>query len=247
MDDGLRMMNKKNQSKVLTPDRVLEINSKRYLLGVTGSYKCGKTYTCRQLVKIGEEKGIRMHHIKLDSIRKEILGVDAKYDDVKEKFLYTDTFGKSHKHIMRSDGSINRPMLKSIILNDEAAHKEYRLILIATEMKMFNSFAYTRNGIILFEWAMLVEEEYLPIVNYNALLLYCKPEDQLERIRKVNRDIEEKILKIEQQMPYEEKKKSILKAQSRTHEGDFYEFETHGKIAKSQYVSLLEQIVANIK
>ena len=65
----------KMQGKVLE-----QINSGRYLLGVTGSIGCGKTYACKILVHNGRKNGLNVTHIDFDDIRRTEI---EPYDVVK--------------------------------------------------------------------------------------------------------------------------------------------------------------------
>jgi dephospho-CoA kinase len=151
----------------------------KYILGVTGSMGCGKSYACNKLVEIGRSQGIEITHIDFDTIRRT------------EPCPYQ-----------------------------------------ATDILLKKS-----KGLVLLEWALLVEDNLLANVN-NVLLVTSDYATQLKRVLGGNLPDAEVIRRIQAQLSNQEKEKKI-----RQHFEKIYVFDTTNNPGNEQYARLLEQIL----
>ena len=161
----------------------------KYVLGVTGSMGCGKSYACKKLVEIGKSRGIEASHIDFDLVR-------------------------------RTNG---RPYT---FLDDKV---------------------YESKGLVLVEWALLVEDEILDMVDRNVLLVTASRDSQIRRLTGGDLPMEEVIRRIDSQLTNEQKKAYILEYQSQKDQGEFYSFDTTHNPQDNEYVDLFNKIVGGRK
>jgi dephospho-CoA kinase len=157
------------------------MNKEKYILGVTGSIGCGKSYTCRKLVDLGRERDIPISYIDVDTIRR-----------------------KTPPRELRA--TLSRR------ITDE-------------------------QGLVLFEWALLVEDGLMPLVE-GVLLVECNYETQLKRLIGGDLPGEEVKRRINAQLSNDEKEKIIKQSGKK-----FYIFDSSQNPNDSQYQRLLEEII----
>jgi len=160
----------------------------RYILGVTGSMGCGKSYACNKLVEIGQNKGITVMHIDFDKIRRA------------EKQPYQ--------------------ALTDILKQSQ--------------------------GLILMEWALLVEDRLLSQVDNNVLLVTSDYKTQLNRLIYGDLPDTEVIRRINSQLSNQEKEKQIRLIQQQSGVGRLYVFDSTHNPKDMHYADLLEQILTGM-
>lgn len=151
----------------------------KYILGVTGSMGCGKSYVCKELVRLSQSMGTNAIHIDFDTIRRNN---DLPYDETRKRL------------------SISK-------------------------------------GLVLFEWAMLTEDGYLPLVD-NVLLVKCDYETQLKRL--IGGDLPEVELRrrIKAQLSNDQKEARIQATGKK-----LFVLDTNPNLSEETYQNLLEEIL----
>ncbi|MGV8086499.1 MAG: dephospho-CoA kinase [Candidatus Woesearchaeota archaeon] len=163
--------------------------TEKYLLGVTGSMGCGKSYTCNKLVEIGQSKGIDITHIDFDKIRRT---------------------------------------------NTQPYHA---LTEILDQSK----------GLVLMEWALLIEDKLLSQVNNNILLVTSDYNTQLNRLIGGDLSKEEVIRRINSQLSNREKENKIRTIQEQSKSGRLYILDTTNNPEDNNYELSLEQIIKGMR
>jgi dephospho-CoA kinase len=158
-----------------------KMNAEKYVLGVTGSMGCGKSYACRKLADLGREKGMTINYIDADSIRR-----------------------KTSPQKLRA--TLSRRV---------------------TDGK----------GLVLFEWALLVEDGLLPLVD-GALLVKCDYETQLKRLLGGDLPDDEVNRRINAQLSNDEKEIRIKQSGKK-----LYVFDSSQNPNDGQYRVLLEELI----
>ena len=162
------------------------------VVGLSGNIGCGKSTVSNILKKLG------VSIIDADIVSREILL------DTKVLNLIFDTFGNSIKN---TDNTLNRKKLGDIVFNDE---KELIKLNNITHPKIkeniLNQIKNIKNDIVVIDAALLIEANYLDIVD-KIILVVCDESLQIKRI--LERDLftkEEVIKRINSQMPQDKKR-----------------------------------------
>lgn len=162
------------------------------VVGLTGNIGCGKSTVSNILKKLG------VSIMDADIVSREILL------DTKVLNLIFDTFGNSIKN---TDNTLNRKKLGDIVFNDE---KELIKLNNITHPKIkeniLNQIKNIKNDIVVIDAALLIEANYLDIVD-KIILVVCDESLQIKRI--LERDFftkEEVIKRINSQMPQDKKR-----------------------------------------
>ncbi len=102
-------------------------------------------------------------------------------------------------------------------------------------------------GIVLVDWALLVEDNLLNLVNNNVLLVRSDYKTQLGRL--VGRDLPELEIKrrIDAQLTNDQKERRILEAQTRDRFGKLLSFDTPQNPSDKQYQILFYQILEEVR
>jgi dephospho-CoA kinase len=161
------------------------LNSKKYVLGVTGLMAAGKSHVCKKLIEIGRKNNFNINYIEFDEIRRAFK--DKSRDEVKKRI------------------------------------ENYQ-------------------GLILFEWAMIVEDGFLDVID-DALIVYCKKENHTKRLdRIIDISQEEKNRRLGNQLNNEIKLQRVI-----DYGFNPILFENNEGIDEKLYDKLLENIIDRIK
>ena len=135
------------------------------VVGLTGNIGCGKSTVSNILKKLG------VSIIDADIVSREILL------DTKVLNLIFDTFGNSIKN---TDNTLNRKKLGDIVFNDE---KELIKLNNITHPKIkeniLNQIKNIKNDIVVIDAALLIEANYLDIVD-KIILVVCDESLQIK-------------------------------------------------------------------
>jgi dephospho-CoA kinase len=167
-------------------------------IGLTGSIAVGKSFVLAVLKQLGART------IDADQIAREVVepgtaGLQA----------LVETFGDG---ILKADGSLDRPRLGAEVFNDESRLMKLNSILhpfiIARQDEIMRSWEQeSPDGIAVVDAALMIESGGYRRLD-KLIVVHCRPEIQLQRL--MSRDSlnrEEAELRINSQMPQEEKKK----------------------------------------
>lgn len=168
------------------------------VIGLTGGIASGKTTVSKILIN-----ELNVPLIDADVLAYEVVqpGKPA-YKKIKEFF---------GKQVINKEGTLNRKLLGDIVFNDKEKLKELNDIVHPEVEKRFNelkiNYKNNRKKLIVYDCPLLIEEHLFDNVD-DIILVYSDRESQIERLEKRNKfSREEALLRIETQMPMEEKVK----------------------------------------
>lgn len=167
-------------------------------IGLTGSIAVGKSFVADVLAELG------CHVIDADDTARAVVapGSAALRDVVAE-------FGSE---FIQADGTLDRPRLGGVVFSDDAKRKLLNSILhpyiIAKQDEGLREWeAEDPNGIAVVDAALMIESGGYQRFD-KLIVVYCRPEVQLERLMtRDDLDRAEAEKRIASQMPQEEKKK----------------------------------------
>ncbi|NJM53513.1 MAG: dephospho-CoA kinase [Blastocatellia bacterium] len=167
-------------------------------VGLTGSIAVGKSYVCEVLRELGA--------VALDSDRtaREVVEPNTRGWQ-----LIVENFGES---VLQSDKQIDRVKLGAIIFADEAKRQLLNSIVHPLVFEAQNQWLVAREtenpqNIAIVDAALMIESGGYKRFD-KLIVVWCKPEIQLERLMARNNLSEVEALKrINAQMPQEEKKR----------------------------------------
>ena len=190
--------------------------SGQYIVGVTGEIGAGKSYVSQQFTQLGKDRGIEVHDIELDQIGHQILGElkQLKYDEVRQQIA--DTFGKQ---VRREDGTIDRKSLGDIVFADADALDRLNKIMETPLMVRLRRELYGKQGLILFNAALIAESDMAYLCNNNVVLVYADKQTQETRLASRGLAQEQMQRRLQSQLDYDEKKASLQQAIDRDNQG----------------------------
>ena len=213
--------------------------SQRYVLGVTGSMGCGKSYACKKLIDIAKSKSISARYYCVDEIRRDILGTNPDYlyvrNQLRENFV---------EDIQNSNGSIDSLRISDIIYYDSQKMGVYKSIVNPWIEDYLKKEIRDASGIVLVEWAMLAEDGLFAMVDYNALVVSCDSETQLDHHKGGDLPMDQIKKRICNQLGNTEKIDYIKKMQQEQGSGDFFLFDTSYNPMSEDYLALFDKINA---
>jgi dephospho-CoA kinase len=231
-----------------------QVNAGRYLLGVTGVMGSGKTYACERLCELAVRTGVRVNHCDFDTFRRYVLDSASPYQDIRKDLitrLGNDIVVKQavddHASVTAArthDQCIDREALGRIIFNSDEAMHYFKEKTYPAIRDLLSSSVANQHGLILAEWAMLIEDGLLPMVDYNLLFVTCSSAVQWKRLSCGDLPYEQLKQRIANQLSSEEKLQQAREMQKNS--GKLFIFETTNSPGTMAYSKLLEQILERI-
>ena len=166
-------------------------------VGLTGGYASGKSLVAAEFERLG------CHLISADKLGHAVLAPDGA--------VYAPAIDLFGREILRSDGTIDRKKLASIVFaGPESLAKLSALVhpaVFVLEEKMLNDFAaQDPRGISVVEAAILIEAGRHSFFD-RLILTACATETQIARAMKRDHLTREQVVaRLEQQMPLEQKR-----------------------------------------
>lgn len=178
------------------------------IIGVTGRLGSGKSFVCRALCKLLNEKQQKCRHIDFDDIRRDILG-DPTFEDAVHRPI-VKLFGAG---VQSNDRSINRSALSKIIFSKQEALLAFEEIIdpvIVSELYRRLRVPYE---IVFVESALLLEKQLLSITNFNLIVVHSSEKLRWTRLKDTVGDIskEELEARLALQLPDGEHEKRYRK------------------------------------
>ena len=164
----------------------------QYVVGLTWTIGSWKSYATAKFIEIAKKNWIPVHDLDMDSIGHEIQTIlqEPEYQAVRANIA--NTFWG---HVQDTDGSIIRPELWKIVFSDPQKMKALNEIM-ATPMKVrLRREMFNKQGILLYNAALIAEAGNTHVPNNNILLLDIDPETQVQRLRTRNNYSEEQIIR----------------------------------------------------
>ncbi len=191
----------------------------QYIIGITGEIGAGKSYVSEQFVEIGKRKGIEVHNIELDHIGHQILGglKESRYDDVRKQIM--DTFGEQ---VGRADGTIDRGSLGEIVFSEKGALDALNDIIETPLSVRIRRELYGKQGLILFNAALIAESDMTHLCNNNSVLVYADKATQEYRLNSRGLSVDEIRRRLSSQFGFEEKRSGLERAIDRDNQGKIW-------------------------
>jgi dephospho-CoA kinase len=193
-------------------------------VGLTGSIAVGKTYVCEILRELGA------FVLDADQTAREVVAPETRGWQ-----LIVDNFGAD---VLQSDNTINRAKLGAIVFADERQRGLLNSIVHPLVIEAQNEWLgsienRSPDAIAVIDAALMIESGGYRRFD-KLIVVWCKPEAQIERLMKRNGlSLEEALQRIDAQMPQEEKKRYA----------DFLIETTEGfEAARRQTVEVFEQL-----
>lgn len=167
-------------------------------VGLTGSIAVGKSYVCEVLRELGAVV------LDADQTAREVVEPNTRGWQ-----LIVDNFSES---VLQSDKQIDRVKLGAIVFADEAKRQLLNSIVHPLVFEAQNQWLVAQEtenprSIAIIDAALMIESGSYKRFE-KLIVVWCKPEIQLERLRLRNNLSEAEALKrINAQMPQEEKKR----------------------------------------
>ena len=167
-------------------------------VGLTGSIAVGKSFVLSVLKELG------CRTIDADQVARDVVGRGTPG-------LQTviDNFGEE---VLQPDGSLDRPKLGAVVFGDESKRRKLNSILhpfiIARQDELLRKWEQeTPDAIAVVDAALMIESGGYKRFD-KLIVVYCRPEIQLQRLMsRENLNQEEAGRRINSQMSQEEKKK----------------------------------------
>ena len=177
------------------------------VIGITGSIGSGKSYAVDIFKKICNGKRINAIFLDVDDIRRNILDIEK----------------------------IDRNLLNQKIYNDENAMEEYKKFINPKIKKYLDEQIDKYDGVIFFEWALLLEDKLYDIVD-SIIMIYCKEEIQIKRLKNGDLGKESIVKRIKMQLTNEQKIDKIKQLKK-----EFFILDTSDDPKENEYEELLKK------
>jgi dephospho-CoA kinase len=138
-------------------------------IALTGGIACGKS----QMAEIFAELGADV--VRLDDISKQVTTPDS--DGLRE---LVDVFGK---RILHQDDSLNRQVLRTLLLENESNKNRIEVILHPKILKIMQEWQKNSKKILTIVEIPLLMEKKLAYLFDRAIILTCHEEKQLIRLK----------------------------------------------------------------
>ncbi len=153
--------------------------SGQYIVGVTGEIGVGKSYVCEAFRKLGQERGISVHNIELDTLVHQILHdlPHPRYDLVRSQIA--DTFGS---RVLTPERHINRKELGRIVFFEDEALSQMQDIIHKPLLVRYRRELQGKTGLMLCNAELIAESGLSYLSNNNVVLVGCDEQTKNERL-----------------------------------------------------------------
>ena len=177
------------------------------VIGVTGSIGSGKSYAIDMFKRICKKNKIEATFLDVDEIRRKILKQE----------------------------NVDRDELNRKIYNDSKEMEKYKQFINPKIKEYLTNQIQKNNGIIFIEWALLIEDNFVDIVD-SIIMIYCQKEIQIKRLENGDLGKDEIIKRIDLQLTNEEKIAEIEKLNK-----EFYILNTTNNPKLVEYENILKK------
>lgn len=208
------------------------------IIGVTGSIASGKTSLCTELIKQAEALSIPAHHINIDQIAHELLEgktiAAPLFEDIKNQLL--NLLGQE----ILVDGKINRTLIATKIFSDSTILRQFNKILEKPMSMLLRRSLKAKQGVILLDSALLLDVDWLQLINYRCVL--CFVEEDLQRIRMQARGYseEQQQQRLGSQFSNSEKELQIIQAIEKAGYGRLWKINTENTISADLLTDIIQ-------
>ncbi|EKD66131.1 MAG: hypothetical protein ACD_49C00064G0034 [uncultured bacterium (gcode 4)] len=152
---------------------------KKIIFWVAWWIASGKTYFCNNLINFLLDKDIPTRLIEVDSIRRYILYISKEphHYNIRTKLIQAFWMNENKNNFL------NPSSFWKIIFSKSENMKKYRELVNPEIINIIHQKINILDGIILVEWAMLIEDWMLSLVDNNVILLNSNKNLQLDRLK----------------------------------------------------------------
>lgn len=203
----------------------------KVVLGITGSIGSGKTFCCKRLFEIAKSRNINCIYLSIDEIKDDILGNNPNYKA--QRIELSQSLGSE---VLNNNYSINRNILSQFVYKNDTKMQIFKDKIFPIINSRIQNEINMASGIVLFEWALLIEDNLLPFIN-KVLIVKCNENTQLDRLKSGNLPMGNIKKRIHNCMPTE-KKIEVLSKQNCIP----YIFDTSRDPETHEYMNLFKEI-----
>lgn len=157
--------------------------SQQKIIGFTGIMGSGKSYTAQQLVKLSENKDIKVYNIELDDVAKHVL-----YESTKPSHL------KLREELVKHFGTCQKSEMAKILFTSQEKLSLMQEIIRKPLLTEISTMLRDKKGIIIINSATLIEHDLLKLVNNNLVIVTSNDKERFERLKEF-RNIPEDVAK----------------------------------------------------
>ncbi len=205
----------------------------QYIVGVAGLPGCGKTFISNELVQMGRERNIPIYNIDVDLLGHEI-GLSSKYPGFEKiRREIAKEFGDG---VLDVNGFVNRKNLGSIVFGNESKLKTLNALMRPMMDVLLRDELRGKEGIILFNAALIPDWGMNHICNNNLVLINCEKELEMERLtggRGISREKAEAM--IASQWSFEDKKSFMEQQINEGGSGHLWVFESTNETPQEEF------------
>ncbi len=222
---------------------------KKLIFWVTGNIWVGKTYLCEKLTYlVREKKGIHknnklqklsLHLLNIDEIRRNILMYSQDKEDIS---IRKELVKKLNIQEYGEDYSINGAVLGDIIFFDKLKMDIYKEIINPRLIYMLETEIEEVEGIILLEWAMLVEDNMLDLVENNVIVVNCNDDRKQERMKGTDLPEDQLQRRIDMQTSYDKLVEIIEKKQKKDNKWILMLVDTTNNPKEEFYIDIFDKL-----
>jgi pantetheine-phosphate adenylyltransferase len=209
------------------------------IVGVTGSIASGKTSLCAELIKQAEKLSIPVHHLNVDQIAHELLAgqniAAPLFDEIKTGLL--DLLGQD----VLVDGQINRSTIAGKIFSDANLLRQFNQILEKPMSMLLRRNLKNKQGVILLDSALLLDVDWLQLVNYRCVLCYVNESLQRSRMHERGYSAEQQDQRLLSQYSNSEKEQKITQAIAKSGYGKLWKIDTSHNINKNLLIDMINE------
>lgn len=158
--------------------------SNQIILGITGGSASGKSTITDLLVKKGETGDFKIWNLDLDKIGHEVFENISLPLHLNVRNQLANKFGSKVLESSEEYSKINRKALAEIVFNDNEAMAFLNKIMKKPIDILIRKFMKGKNGVILFNGALIAENDYINYCNNRIFIIDVDYEDQKERMKK---------------------------------------------------------------
>lgn len=212
--------------------------SQQLIISVTGEIGVGKSFVCEQLVELGKQQNLVVHHIELDHLAHSIYETltDKGYANVRQQLVIE--FGEAIKN---ADGTINRKVLGELVFNDQKKLTALNNIMATPILVRLRRELYGKKGLILLNAALIAESDMAYLSNNNVILVKAADQIQAQRLKARELSAEQIKTRLSSQYNFAKKKKTLEKIIKSDGHGQLWVVESNDeKVLKQLKVILAE-------
>ncbi|EKE30296.1 MAG: pantetheine-phosphate adenylyltransferase [uncultured bacterium (gcode 4)] len=182
----------------------------KLIFWVAGGIASGKSTLCKQLREDLQAQGIKCHWIEADLVRRHILYKSKEINHYKARTALIKSFNIKET----SDNFLPADIWK-MIFSQKKKMEIYKELINPEIIEALKLKIESLEGVVLIEWAMLIEDWMMSLADNNVILLWIDEDLQLQRLENgwlSNSEIRHRI-KFTNSSWTDNREKIILKAQ----------------------------------